>query len=175
MYLYTEGNWIVVAVVIQNTGFQDEGLKVRTRPPICGPKSVKTQRAWLSAHGEDWTVIHKAQVNMGKKSSIAQIFSVKSIKLHWHHFETNVHEWILHDFLHFLHGFAHVCHRCGVISIFSIQNPFVCLVRCLSWASCQRVWAPYDFISITPNFYTSTHRLLWLLFFLIHILSGYHI
>ncbi|XP_042356076.1 stAR-related lipid transfer protein 9 isoform X2 [Plectropomus leopardus] len=34
----------------QTTGFQDDGLKVRTRPPICGPQSVKTQRAWLSAH-----------------------------------------------------------------------------------------------------------------------------
>ncbi|XP_035529303.1 stAR-related lipid transfer protein 9 isoform X1 [Morone saxatilis] len=34
----------------QTTGSQDEGLKVRTRPPICGPQSVKTQRAWLSAH-----------------------------------------------------------------------------------------------------------------------------
>ncbi|XP_044230583.1 stAR-related lipid transfer protein 9 isoform X1 [Thunnus albacares] len=33
----------------QTTGFQDEGLKVRTRPPICGPQSVKTQGAWLSA------------------------------------------------------------------------------------------------------------------------------
>ncbi|XP_023127727.2 stAR-related lipid transfer protein 9 [Amphiprion ocellaris] len=33
----------------QITGLQDEGLKVRTRPPICGPQSVKTQRAWLSA------------------------------------------------------------------------------------------------------------------------------
>lgn len=70
MYLYTEGNCIVV---VQITGFQDEGLKVRTRPPVCGPKSVKTQRAWLSAHGEDWTVIPKAQVNMGKKSSKAQM------------------------------------------------------------------------------------------------------
>ncbi|KAM8737400.1 uncharacterized protein stard9 isoform 2-T2 [Acanthopagrus schlegelii] len=34
----------------QVTGFLDEGLKVRTRPPICGPQSVKTHRAWLSAH-----------------------------------------------------------------------------------------------------------------------------
>ncbi|XP_074515927.1 uncharacterized protein stard9 isoform X2 [Sebastes fasciatus] len=34
----------------QVTGFQDEGLKVRTRPPICGLQSVKSQRAWLSAH-----------------------------------------------------------------------------------------------------------------------------
>ncbi|KAG7237994.1 hypothetical protein INR49_031348, partial [Caranx melampygus] len=33
----------------QTTGLQDEGLKVRTRPPICGPQSVKSQRAWLSA------------------------------------------------------------------------------------------------------------------------------
>ncbi|XP_053192000.1 uncharacterized protein LOC128375639 [Scomber japonicus] len=33
----------------QTTGFQDEGLKVRTRPPVCGPQSVKTQSAWLSA------------------------------------------------------------------------------------------------------------------------------
>ncbi|XP_040916312.1 stAR-related lipid transfer protein 9 isoform X2 [Toxotes jaculatrix] len=33
----------------QTAGFQDEGLKVRTRPPICGPQSVKTQRVWLSA------------------------------------------------------------------------------------------------------------------------------
>ncbi|KAA8581954.1 hypothetical protein FQN60_008694, partial [Etheostoma spectabile] len=33
----------------QITGFHDEGLKVRTRPPICGPQSVKSQRAWLSA------------------------------------------------------------------------------------------------------------------------------
>ncbi|XP_071354232.1 uncharacterized protein stard9 isoform X2 [Trachinotus anak] len=33
----------------QTTGFQDEGLKVRTRPPICGPQSVKSQRVWLSA------------------------------------------------------------------------------------------------------------------------------
>ncbi|XP_029316179.1 stAR-related lipid transfer protein 9-like [Cottoperca gobio] len=34
----------------QITGLQDDGLKVRTRPPICGPQSVKSQRAWLSAH-----------------------------------------------------------------------------------------------------------------------------
>ncbi|XP_044023111.1 stAR-related lipid transfer protein 9 isoform X2 [Siniperca chuatsi] len=34
----------------QIAGFEDDGLKVRTRPPICGPQSVKTQRAWLSAH-----------------------------------------------------------------------------------------------------------------------------
>ncbi|KAJ4939755.1 hypothetical protein JOQ06_029191 [Pogonophryne albipinna] len=34
----------------QITAVQDEGLKVRTRPPICGPQSVKSQRAWLSAH-----------------------------------------------------------------------------------------------------------------------------
>ncbi|XP_074547806.1 uncharacterized protein stard9 isoform X3 [Halichoeres trimaculatus] len=34
----------------QVAGIQDEGLKVRTRPPACGPQSVKTQRAWLSAH-----------------------------------------------------------------------------------------------------------------------------
>ncbi|XP_038584201.1 stAR-related lipid transfer protein 9 isoform X2 [Micropterus salmoides] len=34
----------------QIVGFQDEGLTVRTRPPMCGPQSVKTQRAWLSAH-----------------------------------------------------------------------------------------------------------------------------
>lgn len=33
----------------QITGCQDEGLKVRTRPPICGPQSVKSQRAWTSA------------------------------------------------------------------------------------------------------------------------------
>ncbi|XP_029349969.1 stAR-related lipid transfer protein 9 isoform X2 [Echeneis naucrates] len=33
----------------ETTGFQNEGLKVRTRPPICGPPSVKTQRVWLSA------------------------------------------------------------------------------------------------------------------------------
>lgn len=38
---------------VQVAGFQDEGLKVRTRPPVCGAQSVKTQRAWLSAHGED--------------------------------------------------------------------------------------------------------------------------
>ncbi|XP_056151863.1 stAR-related lipid transfer protein 9-like isoform X2 [Lampris incognitus] len=46
----------------QATVFHDEGLKVRTRPPICGPLTVKTQRAWLSAQGEeglDWTVIHQ--------------------------------------------------------------------------------------------------------------------
>ncbi|KAM6968655.1 uncharacterized protein stard9 [Tautogolabrus adspersus] len=34
----------------QIPGLQDEGLKVRTRPPVCGPQSVKTQRVWLSAH-----------------------------------------------------------------------------------------------------------------------------
>ncbi|XP_037342358.2 uncharacterized protein stard9 [Pungitius pungitius] len=34
----------------QFSGFQDEGLKIRTRPPMCGPQSVKSQRAWLSAH-----------------------------------------------------------------------------------------------------------------------------
>ncbi|KAK2826522.1 hypothetical protein Q5P01_020736 [Channa striata] len=33
----------------QASGFQDEELKVRTRPPISGPQSVKTQRAWQSA------------------------------------------------------------------------------------------------------------------------------
>ncbi|XP_060918336.1 stAR-related lipid transfer protein 9 [Labrus mixtus] len=34
----------------QISGLQDEGLKVRTRPPVCGPQSVKAQRVWLSAH-----------------------------------------------------------------------------------------------------------------------------
>ncbi|KAM3594490.1 uncharacterized protein V6R79_008933 [Siganus canaliculatus] len=34
----------------QVTEFLDEGLKVKTRPPVCGPQSVKTHRAWLSAH-----------------------------------------------------------------------------------------------------------------------------
>ncbi|KAM8916178.1 uncharacterized protein stard9 isoform 2-T2 [Spinachia spinachia] len=34
----------------QFSGLQDEGLKVRARPPVCGPQSVKSQRAWLSAH-----------------------------------------------------------------------------------------------------------------------------
>uniref|UniRef100_A0A8C2XMM0 START domain-containing protein n=1 Tax=Cyclopterus lumpus TaxID=8103 RepID=A0A8C2XMM0_CYCLU len=34
----------------QIPGFQDEGPKVRTRPPVSGPQSVKSQRAWLSAH-----------------------------------------------------------------------------------------------------------------------------
>ncbi|XP_068436035.1 uncharacterized protein stard9 isoform X2 [Clinocottus analis] len=34
----------------QTLGFQDEGMKVRTRPPMCGPQSAKSQRAWLSAH-----------------------------------------------------------------------------------------------------------------------------
>ncbi|XP_058470939.1 stAR-related lipid transfer protein 9 isoform X2 [Solea solea] len=33
----------------QIMAFQDEGLKVRTRPPMCGPQSVKTQRVWLSS------------------------------------------------------------------------------------------------------------------------------
>lgn len=46
---------------VQTTGFQDEGQKVRTRPPVCGPKHVKAQRAWLSAQGEDSTLIHKPQ------------------------------------------------------------------------------------------------------------------
>lgn len=40
-------------VPAQVAGFQDEGLKVRTRPPVCGPQGVKTSRAWLSAHGND--------------------------------------------------------------------------------------------------------------------------
>ncbi|XP_028250655.1 stAR-related lipid transfer protein 9 [Parambassis ranga] len=35
--------------IIPITGIQDEELKVRTRPPICGPQSVKTPRGWLSA------------------------------------------------------------------------------------------------------------------------------
>lgn len=71
----TEGNGVVVAVFVfvfvfvQVAGFQDEGLKVRTRPPICGPQSVKTHRAWLSAHGEDWAVIHKSQTDGGKTVS----------------------------------------------------------------------------------------------------------
>ncbi|KAK5857704.1 hypothetical protein PBY51_010931 [Eleginops maclovinus] len=34
----------------QITVVQDDGMKVRTRPPVCGPQSVKAQRAWLSAH-----------------------------------------------------------------------------------------------------------------------------
>ncbi|TNN56523.1 StAR-related lipid transfer protein 9 [Liparis tanakae] len=34
----------------QIPGLLDEGLAVRTRPPACGPQSVKSQRAWLSAH-----------------------------------------------------------------------------------------------------------------------------
>uniref|UniRef100_A0A672J5A2 START domain-containing protein n=2 Tax=Salarias fasciatus TaxID=181472 RepID=A0A672J5A2_SALFA len=33
----------------QITGIQGEELNIRTRPPICGPHSVRTQRAWLSA------------------------------------------------------------------------------------------------------------------------------
>ncbi|XP_026194981.1 stAR-related lipid transfer protein 9 isoform X2 [Anabas testudineus] len=33
----------------QTSGFQDEGVKVRTRPPVCGPQSVKTQRVCQSA------------------------------------------------------------------------------------------------------------------------------
>ncbi len=56
----TEVKSIILTVFVQ---IQDEGLKVRTRPPICGPQSVKTQRAWLSAHGEDWIVTHKAQTD----------------------------------------------------------------------------------------------------------------
>ncbi|CAB1331216.1 unnamed protein product [Coregonus sp. 'balchen'] len=38
--------------VVKVTGLPDDGinvLKVRSRPPICGSQSVKTQRAWLSA------------------------------------------------------------------------------------------------------------------------------
>ena len=42
-----------VPISAQTTGFQDEGLKVRTRPPICVPPSVKTQRVWLSAQGKN--------------------------------------------------------------------------------------------------------------------------
>lgn len=33
----------------QPPGSQEESLKVRTRPPMCGTQSVKSQRAWLSA------------------------------------------------------------------------------------------------------------------------------
>ncbi|KAF3700982.1 StAR-related lipid transfer protein 9 START domain-containing protein 9 [Channa argus] len=33
----------------QASGFKDEGLKVKTRPPISGHQSVKTQRVWRSA------------------------------------------------------------------------------------------------------------------------------
>ncbi|XP_062253184.1 stAR-related lipid transfer protein 9 [Platichthys flesus] len=52
---YNSGNTLQLqtsnrpVVTGQTTGLQDEGLKVRTRPPVCGPPSVKTQRVWLSA------------------------------------------------------------------------------------------------------------------------------
>ncbi|GLD47849.1 stAR-related lipid transfer protein 9-like isoform X1 [Lates japonicus] len=52
---YNSGNTVQLqhsnrpVVTGQTTGFQDEGLKVRTRPPMCGPQSVKTQRVWQSA------------------------------------------------------------------------------------------------------------------------------
>ncbi|XP_060938499.1 stAR-related lipid transfer protein 9 isoform X2 [Limanda limanda] len=52
---YNSGNTVQLqtsnrpVVTGQTTGFQDEGLKVRTRPPVCAPPSVKTQRVWLSA------------------------------------------------------------------------------------------------------------------------------
>lgn len=48
-----EDNCATDSIFDQTTGFQDEGLKVRTRPPMCGPQSVKTQRVWLSAQGKD--------------------------------------------------------------------------------------------------------------------------
>ncbi|XP_041827701.1 stAR-related lipid transfer protein 9 isoform X2 [Melanotaenia boesemani] len=34
----------------QIKGIQDERQTLKIRPPICGPQSVKTQRAWMSAH-----------------------------------------------------------------------------------------------------------------------------
>lgn len=43
------------AAVFQITGVQEEGVQVRTRPPVCAPQSVKTQRPWLSAQGKDWS------------------------------------------------------------------------------------------------------------------------
>lgn len=51
MWKKSQGDCIVAPA--QVAGLQDEGLKVRTRPPVCGPQGVKTQRAWLSAHGND--------------------------------------------------------------------------------------------------------------------------
>ncbi|XP_047197507.1 stAR-related lipid transfer protein 9 isoform X2 [Hippoglossus stenolepis] len=61
---YNSGNTVQLqlsnrpVVTGQMTGFQDEGLKVRTRPPICVPPSVKTQRVWLSAQD----VRHEASI-----------------------------------------------------------------------------------------------------------------
>ncbi|XP_029900373.1 stAR-related lipid transfer protein 9 isoform X2 [Myripristis murdjan] len=52
---YNSGNTVQLkdgnkpALIGQTSGFQDEVLKVRTRPPISGAQSVKTQRVWLSA------------------------------------------------------------------------------------------------------------------------------
>ncbi|KAF7665803.1 hypothetical protein LDENG_00131530 [Lucifuga dentata] len=44
-----DGNKLILTG--QTTRFQDEVLKVRTRPPMCGPQGVKTktQKAWLAA------------------------------------------------------------------------------------------------------------------------------
>lgn len=44
---------------------KNEGLKVGTRPPICAPQSVKTQRGWLSAQGNSRTVNHQPQIDLG--------------------------------------------------------------------------------------------------------------
>uniref|UniRef100_A0A4W5QXI1 START domain-containing protein n=1 Tax=Hucho hucho TaxID=62062 RepID=A0A4W5QXI1_9TELE len=37
------------SLTLEVTGVLGDGLKVRSRPPICGSQSVKTQHAWLSA------------------------------------------------------------------------------------------------------------------------------
>ncbi|XP_068194414.1 uncharacterized protein stard9 isoform X2 [Antennarius striatus] len=42
-----------VASLMSQTAIQDEELKVRTCPPVCGPNGVKTPRARLSAHDVD--------------------------------------------------------------------------------------------------------------------------
>ncbi|XP_026152404.1 stAR-related lipid transfer protein 9 isoform X2 [Mastacembelus armatus] len=61
------------ALTDQTSVFQDEGLKIRTRPPICGPQSVKTHRVWLSAQGNDRAVIQKNQADMGKTIKHVQL------------------------------------------------------------------------------------------------------
>lgn len=65
---------------VQVTGLQDEGVKVRTRPPICVPQSVKTQRAWLSAQGEDWTLTHRPHTELGKTAVVVTAVYVSNIK-----------------------------------------------------------------------------------------------
>lgn len=152
---------VSATVFVQTTGLQDEGLKVRTRPPICGLQSVKSQRVWLSAQGEDWTTFHETQKDLCKTTTMLCLsFLDYSTEMYCSRFWDSLQSNFVHD-----------CHW------FFTESPStsMCLIRCLPWVVCHGVWAPGDLISITAHLCTSTRRFLWLLLFHIHNLSGHHI